>query len=183
MPRARISLVGLALAFLLISVVLRFGLTREASDLDRHQLYAGRDPWAVQKVRPGDRLTQHQARLGAPQKDLGSNGGRVIQWTSPSELTLTVNEDGEIVDVWGRSLTAGDSTLIDTGLSEEEVARILGRGKVQKSTRPSGSGVISLGTVEVSRTLTYDDGGVRFEITLEEDQVKYVRAVKITQGR
>jgi len=74
------------------------------------------------------------------------------------------------VDVWGRSLTAGDSTLIDTGLSEAKVARILGCGKVQKSTRPS-------------RTTTYDDGGVRFEVTLEEDQVKYVRAVKITQGR
>ena len=181
MPRARIALVGLALAFLSISVVLRFGLTRDASDLDQHQRYRGSDRWAVQKVRPGDRLTQHQARLGVPQKDL--DGGRVIQWTSPSELTLTVNEGGEIVDVWGRSLTAGDSTLIDTGLSEAEVTRILGRGKVQKSTRPSGSGVISLGSVEVSRTMTYDDGGVRFEITLEEDQVKYVRAVKITQGR
>jgi hypothetical protein len=128
MPRARVALFGLALAFLSISVVLRFGLTRQASDLDQHQLYAGRDPWAVQKVRPGDRLTQHQARLGVPQKDLGSKGGRVIQWTSPSELTLTVNEDGEIVDVWGRSLTAGDSTLIDTGLSQAEVTRILGRG-------------------------------------------------------
>ena len=183
MPRARVALLGLALALLSISVVLRFGLTREASDLDQHQLYAGTDPWAVQKVRPGDRLTQHQARLGAPQKDLGSDGRRVVQWTSPSELMLTVNADGEIVEVWGRSLTAGDSTLIDTGLSEEEVARILGRGKVQKSTRPSGSGVISLGSVEMSRTMTYDDGGVRFEITLEEDQVKYVRAVRITQRR
>jgi len=182
MPRARISLVGLALAFLLISVVLRFGSTREASDLDQHQLYAGRDPWAVQKVRPGDRLTQHQARLGAPQKDLGSNGGRVIQWTSPSELMLTVNEDGEIVDVWGRSLTAGDSTLIDTGLSEAEVTRILGRGKVQRSTRPSGS-VISIGSVQVSTIMTFDDREVRFEITLEEDQVKHVRALKTTRGK
>jgi hypothetical protein len=183
MSRARTALFGLALAFLSISAVLRFGLTRDASDLDQHQLYAGSDPWAVQKVRPGDRLTQHQARLGAPEKDLVSNGGRVIQWTSPSQLTLAVNEDGEIVEAWGRSLTAGDSTLIDTGLSEAEVTRILGRGKVQKSTRPSGSGVISLGRVEISRTMTYDDREVRFEITLEEDQVKHVRAVKITQGR
>ena len=183
MPRARLALFGLTLAFLLVFVLLRFGLMRDASDLDQHPRYRGGDHWAVQKIRPGDRLTQHQARLGAPQKDLSSNGEHVIQWTSPSELTLTVNEDGEIVDVWGRSLTAGDSTLIDTGLSEAEVTRILGRGKVQKSTRPSGSGVISLGSVEVSRTMTYDDRGVRFEITLEEDQVKYVRAVKITQGR
>ena len=182
MPRARVALFGLALAFLSISVVLRFGLMHGASDLDQHQLYAGRDPWAVQKVRPGDRLTQHQARLGAPERDLASKGERVIQWTSPSELTLTVNEDGEIVEAWGRSLTAGDATLIDTGLSEAEVTRILGRGKVQRSTRPSGS-VISIGSVQVSTIMTFDDREVRFEITLEEDQVKHVRAVKITPGR
>lgn len=174
------TLFGLALAFLLMSAAMEFAPVREGSDLDQYQRYAGTEPWAVAKVRPGDVLTAHLARLGPPDQDRTSSSGRGVEWTSPSDLRLTVNKDGEISDVWGRSLTAGGTTLISTGLSQKEVECILGRGRVQTSTQPTGSGVISLGSREVGRTLSYESEGVRFEITLEEDQVKYVRAVKIT---
>lgn len=175
------SLLGLALLFLLMSVAMEFVPVREASDLDQYQRYEGTEPWAVAKVRPGDALSAHLPRLGAPDQDRPSSSGRGVEWTSPSDLKLTLNKDGEIFDVWGRSLTAGQTTLISTGLSQAEVERILGPGKVQRSTQP-GSGVISLGSREVGRTLSYENGGVRFEITLEEDMVKYVRAVK-TAGK
>jgi len=176
-------LFGLALVFLLLSAAQQFVPTRQASDLDRFERYAGAEPWAVASIRPGELLTRHESRLGLPERDRPSSSGRTLQWTSPGDLSLTVNQEGEILDVWGRSLSAGKTTLISTGLSQAEVERILGRGKVQTSTQPSGTGVISLGSREIGRTLSYENGGVRFEITLEEDQVKYVRAVKITSER
>ena len=43
--------------------------------------------------------------------------------------------------------------------------------------------MISLGSTEVARILTYENGGVRFEITLEEDRVKHVRAVGMPTGK
>ncbi len=175
-------LFGLALAFLLISVAMDLVPAREEPDLDRDQRYSGTEPWAVANVRPGDALTAHLARLGAPDQDRTSSSGRGVEWTRHGDLKLSVNREDEIFDVWGRSLTAGPATLIQTGLSQVEVERILGRGEVRRSTQP-GSGVISLGSKEVARILSYENDGVRFEITLQEDSVKHVRAVKITSAK
>jgi hypothetical protein len=183
MSLAAKALFTLALIFLLLSLGLDYAPMREAPDLDRFQRYSGTDPWAIAGIRPGDTLAQHRRRLGPPVKDTDMKSVSVLGWSRPEELSLTVSPEGEVVDVWGRSVTAGGNTLVYTGLSQAEVERILGRGKVLRSTRPTGSGVISLGSTEVGRILTYENGGVRFEVTLEENQVKHVRAVKTTSGK
>ena len=177
------SLFALALVFLLLSVALEFVPARQASDLDQFERYAGSAPWAVGGIRPGDASAPHLAKLGPPERDTDMKPGRVLRWSRPEDLTLSVTSDGEIVEVLGQSLTAAGKTLVHAGLSQAEIERVLGRGKVTRSTRPTGSGVISLGSTEVARILTYENGEVRFEITLEEDRVKHVRAVKAAPRR
>ncbi len=176
-PLAR-SLLGLALVFLLLSLAFDLMPAREASDSDAFQRYSGTEPWAVAGVRPGEKLAQHRARLGQPERATDSRPGRVLRWSRPEDLTLSVDPLDGVVEVLGPSVTVPGKTLVYPGLSQAEVERVLGRGKVTRSTRPTGSGVISIGSTEVARILTYENGGVRFEITLEEDGVKHVRAVK-----
>ena len=183
MSLAARSLFGLALVFLLLSLAFEFMPAREASDLDQFQRYSGTDPWAVGGVRPGDMLAQHQGRLGSPERDTDAKPGRVLRWSRPEDLTLSIDPLGEVVEVMGQSVTVAGKTLVYAGLSQAEVERILGRGKVTRSTRPTGSGVISTGSTEVARILTCENGGVRFEITLEEDRVKHVRAVRMASGK
>ena len=171
---------ALALAFLLLSVAVDFLPVREASDLDHYRPYTGTAPWSIAHIRPGDPIERHATRLGPPSRDQGGASGapRVVQWTSPRDLTLTLDARGEIVEVLADSVTAGEETLVSTGMSRAEVERVLGRGSLRTSTRPTGSGVISLGWTEVSKTLSYDNGGAVFEITLVKDGVAYVRAFR-----
>lgn len=177
------SLFALAAFFLLLSFVFELAPARESSDLDQFQRYTGNDPWTLGGVRPGDSLAAHEARLGPPEPSGGGTPGGVLRWSRPEELSLVADPLAGVVEVFGQTLKAGGKTLVYPGLSQAEVERILGRGKVTRSTRPTGSGVISIGSKEVARILTYDNGGVRFEITLEEDQVRHIRAVKANGGR
>ncbi len=174
------ALFALALAFLLLSVAADFLPVREASDLDHYRPYTGTAPWSVAHIRVGDPIERHAARLGPPSRDQAGKGGasRVVQWTSPGDLTLTLDAQGVIVEVFADSVTAGEETLVFAGMSRAEVERVLGRGSVRTATRPSGSGVISLGQEEVSKTLIYDNGGAVFEVTLVEDGVAHVRAFR-----
>ncbi len=178
-PTAR-ALFGLALLFLLLSVATDLLPSREASDLDAYRPHVGTAPWTAARVRPGDSFDRHATRLGPPTRDPGKPGEapRVVQWTAPRDLTLTLDAQGQVTEVLGDDVTAGDEVLVHTGMTLAEVQRVLGRGSLRISTRPTGSGVISIGRSEVSRTLTYDNGGVTFEITFTEDSVRYVRAFK-----
>lgn len=181
MNRVSRGLFVVALVFLVLSIGLEFTGSREAVDGDLKATYTGSDPWAVDSVRPGEVAAPHLDRLGPPRKDVAVMGDRVLTWSSP-DLMLTLDAGGVVKEAWGRRLSAGELTLIASGASQEEVERRLGRGRVQKTTRPRGSGVISIGSVEVARILTYEAGGVRFEITIEDDQVKHIRALALAAG-
>ena len=168
------GLLFLSLFFLLLSIALEFPGSRRVTEGDPSPRYSGSEPWAVEQVRPGEPAGPHGNRLGPPQQDVSAMGSRILKWSQP-EVILTVDDEGAVREVWGKRLTAGSATLVWPGASSREVEAILGRGRVEKTTRPRG-GVISLGSVEVARILIYENADVRFEITLEDDQVRHIRA-------
>lgn len=176
-------LFGLALIFLVLSVAVDFLPVREATDLDQFKAYTGTEPWAVSNVRPGERLEKHQSRLGAPERDIDMKPGHVIRWTSPRDITLTVSPIGEITEVLSDSITVLDKPIVSSSMSRAEIERVLGRGQVRTERRPSGSGVITLGYEEVSKTLIYENQGVRFELNLQQDSLRYVRASLVRPSR
>lgn len=133
--------------------------------------------WSVDGIRPGDRIEPHRERLGPPERTIPERrGGTCFVWQSPA-VTVSVDPAGVIVAVWGRTLTAGERRLVRTGARQDEVETALGSGELERVTRPT-SGVISLGRVEVGRSLGYDNGGLRFTIGLREDVVTSVCAMR-----
>ena len=179
MPVISKAFFAVALILLLISVAVDFLPTRQATDLTGYTRYQGTAPWEVQQVRPGGRLSDQEVRLGPPDRTHEQYNVRTLQWTS-RDLTVTANKDGVITEVLGRTLTAGADQIAHEGLGQAEVEQILGPARVKRSFMP-GSGVISIGFKESGRTLGYDNGGVRFEFEVREDQVRYIRATLIAR--
>jgi hypothetical protein len=150
------------------------GCMREASDLDQHRpLTAAAGRWSLQGIRPREAFAAHQARLGPPSRTV-ADARPFYEWERP-RLTLSVDAAGAIVEVGGDSIDAGGRKVVWPGLSEAELTRILGRGRMYKVTSP-GSGVISIGGTETGRVLLYDDDGIRFELELENDALVRVHA-------
>jgi hypothetical protein len=154
------------------------GCMREASDLDAHRRHTGTAPWSVEGVRPGDALGPHLTRLGPPARTTKAMASDVRTWTSPGPLSVVTDAAGVVTDVTADSVESEGQDIVWSGLGQAEIERILGRGRVQKVTRP-GSGVISIfGGKEVGRVLTYENQGVRFELQLDDDTLNRVRAFR-----
>ncbi|MEZ5965576.1 MAG: hypothetical protein R3F56_17205 [Planctomycetota bacterium] len=134
------------------------------------------DPWTIHGLLPGQPLAPHAARLGPPARTLDARrGGSELEWRRPS-IVVAVDVNGLITTVWGDCLAAGPDVRLYPGLSEAEVRRLMGQGKLDRITRPRGSGVISIGHVELGRTLTYQRGGVRYVVGLRDDALTSVTA-------
>lgn len=152
------------------------GCYREATDSTGVSRYTGTAPWTIDGIRPGQSLDDARRLLGEPRDIRESMGQRVVRWSS-SETIVTTNTAGEILEIWGRSLSAGGQSLVQTGLSEAQVAQVLGRGKSTRLSTPSGF-VISFGSKTTGHIFTYRNDGVTFEITVKEDSVQHVRAFR-----
>jgi hypothetical protein len=154
------------------------GCYREAADRDDTiRPYTGGEPWSVDGIRPGQGLAQVKAVLGEPARTFGQAGALVHQWTMPRDVSITVDAQGTITEVLGKSVQAGGHMLVGPGNSLEEVTRVLGKGEVKTGRTPSGF-VIQLGPGRVtSHRVTWRHGDARFEVALNEDRVAYVRAV------
>lgn len=140
-------------------------------------------PWAVHGLVPGQPLESHTARLGPPARTFdGRRGGSEFEWRHPP-IVVAVDARGLITTVWGDALTAGPDVRLVPGLSEAEVRRLMGPGKLDRVTRPRGSGVISISRVELGRTLTYQRDGVSYIVGLRDDALTSVTATLATPPR
>lgn len=150
---------------------------REATDASfpTQARYTGTAPWTIDGVRPGQTFDEVKRLLGEPRDLCESYGQRFARW-GPREIAVSFDKAGRVTDVMGSSMKAGDQTIVQSGASEDEVAQILGPGKVQKSHRPKGSGVISLGREHTSTTLIYENAGVRFEFCVWGEAAGHYRA-------
>lgn len=125
--------------------------------------YTGSAPWTIEGVRPGQTLADVKLLLGEPRETRGTANQPTLFWSRP-EVAVTFDTQARVTEVMGSTLMAGGQVIVQGGASEAEVVQILGPGRVQKSSRPKGSGVISLGRVHIGTTLIYDHDGVRFEL-------------------
>jgi hypothetical protein len=100
--------------------------------------------------------------LGEPREIRGNTGQRTAVWTG-RDTAVTFDQAGIVTEVMGSTVKAGDLILFRAGATEAEVVQILGPGELQKSTRPKGSGVISLGRMHTGTALLYERDGVGFE--------------------
>ena len=158
-------------AVLLASVALVFtACYRSASDASfpTQTRYAGHEPWTVDGVRPGQTFAEVQERLGEPRDVRETYGRRFARW-AVHDIAVSFDPAGRVTEVMGATVKAGDKVLVWSSSSEADVTQILGPGKVQKSYRPKGGGVISLGREHIGTTLVYDNAGVRFELCVFGD--------------
>lgn len=142
------------------------GCYREATDATVSTTaprYTGSAPWTIDGVRPGQTFTEVKQLLGEPHETRENPGGRFVRW-GPRDIAVFFDRTGHATEVMGSTVKAGTQTLVSAGANEAEVVQILGPGKVQKSSRPKGSGVISFGQEHIGTTLIYENGGVRFEL-------------------
>lgn len=153
------------------------GCYRVATEVSEHAPFTGQGPLTVRGVRPGQSETEVVALLGPPDRRLDS-GYRVasLQWQRFGDMVVTLGPAGRVTEVLGNELTAGDESVLQSGMSEADVRQVLGKpAKDQSQYRPSGSGVISLGHKRVGRTLWYHRDGRTVEVTLRDDRLAYLR--------
>lgn len=124
--------------------------------------YTGTAPWGIDGLRPGQTRADAIKLFGEPREERETPSYRFLSWSTRNTM-VTVDKEGIITEVYGHSVTAEGRVLISSA-SEAEATQVLGPGKVQKRSRPKGSGVISLGQEHVGTTLIYDNGGVQFEL-------------------
>ncbi len=142
------------------------GCYRQATDAtaaSTQQRYTRIEPWKIDGVRPGQAFAEVKQLFGEPREIRGKTGPRTAFWAG-RDTAVTYDQNGRVLEVMGSSVIAGDKTLVTSGANEVEVVQILGPGKVRKSSRPKGSGVISFGQEHIGTTLIYENGGVRFEL-------------------
>lgn len=148
------------------SLLLLTGCYRQVSDAtasaSTQSRYTGSAPWTIDGVRPGQAFEAVKQLLGEPSEIRGRTGPRTTFW-SGRDTAVTIDSAGIVTEVMGSTVQAGGQVLFRSGATEADVVQILGPGKVQKSTRPKGSGVISLGREHTGTALLYDRDGVRFE--------------------
>lgn len=153
------------------------GCYREFSDANTTAAprYAGKAPWMVDGVRPGAMLAEVRRVLGEPREMRPTMGKRVAHW-SGRDTMVTFDAADRAVEVFGHRLMAEGRTLVSAGAAEAEIVQTLGKAEVSSSYRPKGGGIISIGRELTSRTFTYENAGVRFEITVPKDGGGYIRA-------
>src|SRR5689334_9055159 len=104
---------------------------REASDLDQHRRVASPPgSWSVRGLRPRDALAAHLAHLGPPSRTVAGTSP-FHEWTQPP-LTVSVDAAGAVVEVGSDSIDVAGKRVVWPGLSEAELTRILGRGRMYK---------------------------------------------------
>jgi len=149
----------------LVPLLILGGCYKTASDetaMAPRPLYTGAAPWTIDGVRPGQRFDEVKQLFGEPREIRGKTGPRTAFWDRVNTV-VTFDSNGLVTEVMGSSVTAGDQVLFRAGATEAEVTQILGPGEVQRSTRPKGSGVISLGREHTGTALIYERDGLRFE--------------------
>ncbi len=125
--------------------------------------YTGTEPWTIDGVRPGQAFEEVKLLFGEPREIRGNTSPRTAFW-SRHNTVVTFDATGRVTEVMGSTVKAGNQIFVSSGANEAEVVQILGPGQVQESSRPKGSGVISLGRELTGTTLIYDRDGVRFEL-------------------
>jgi hypothetical protein len=158
-------IVLLAASFGLLASTACYREATDASAAIQQARYTGTAPWTIDGVRPGQTFEEVKLLLGEPREIRGNKGPRTAFW-SRHDTAVTFDPTGRVTEVMGSTVKAGDQTLVWGSSSEAEVVQILGPGRVQKSYRPKGSGVISLGREHTGTTLIYDNAGVSFELAV-----------------
>ena len=160
-------------------LVVLSGCFREVADpASFEQPYTGTSPLTIRGAAPGQGEETVVALLGPPDRrnDAGY-GAASLQWQRLPDMVVTIDtRTRQVTEVLGDRITAAGSTVVGHGMSEADVRAVLGKPATSRGHyRPSGSGVISIGTKRVGRNLTYRRDGHDFEITLNEDSLAYVR--------
>jgi hypothetical protein len=150
---------------MLVSLLMLAGCFKQATDetpARSRARFTGTEPWTIDGVRPGQNFEEVKQLLGEPREIRGHTGPRTAFWAGRN-TAVTFDQAGLVTEVMGSTVAAGDQTLFRAGATEAEVTAILGPGEIQKSTRPKGGGIISLGREHTGTALIYDRDGVRFE--------------------
>ena len=153
------------------------GCGREATSYSEYAPYKGAAPLTIRGVWPGQEAAAVISLLGAPdRRDSAGVGRETLQWQRFSDMAVTVDTSaGRVTEVLGNLLTAGSDPVIEPEMSEADVRQVLGKPvKDQSHSRPSGSGVISLGRTQTGRTLWYRRDGRTIEISVQKDRVAYL---------
>lgn len=168
-------------AALVLSLAVLVGCDRPAAGpVSFCEPYTGAAPLAIRGIAPGQAEEEVVALLGPPDRrnDPGY-GVASLQWQRFSDLVVTADtRRGRVKEVLGGQLDAAGEPVVSRGMSEDDVRAILGKPSTSKGTyRPSGSGVISLGTKRTGCTLWYERDGRAIEISVQEDGVAWARLV------
>jgi hypothetical protein len=130
----------------------------------------------VDDVRPGQSLDEIKRRRGEPKEQIGPAMPPTFRWPGPRDTTVTFDPSGRAIDVFGSTVTAEGRPLVSRGMDAETIQQVLGRGKVSKHSRPTGSGVISFGRTSTGSTIIYENHGAVFEIGTGGETPGWVRA-------
>ena len=152
---------------------------REANDLTLSSVYpryTGTAPWEIDGVRPGQSLAEIKRVRGEPARQLDTGPRPTFRWPSPRDTTVTFDSAGRAIDLFGSTLTAEGRTLVDTGLEPAAIEHVLGKGRLEQHSQPTGSGVISLGRRITGSTVAYQNHGSLFEVFTDTNRITAVRA-------
>ena len=171
----RLQKCGMVAAFLLAGLA---GCSRKATEFSEYAPFTGRAPLTIRGVWPGQNGAEVISLLGPPdRRDASGYGAESLQWQRLSNMVVILDTSaGRVAEVVGDQLTAGDSAVIEKGMSEADVQVVLGKpAKDRVHYQPSGSGVISLGKKRTGRTFWYRREERTIEIAVLEERVAYVR--------
>lgn len=153
---------------------------REASDAtlsSDNVRYRGTAPWAVDDIRPGQTLEEIKRIRGEPRDQIGTTARPTFRWPPPRDTSVTFDSTGRAVDVFGSTVTAEGRTLVTRGMDAAAIQQVLGKGRVSRHSRPTGSGVISIGQTTTGFSVSYENGGAGFEIATAGETPGWVRAM------
>ena len=140
-----------------------FKVVTDESAMPPRPRYTGTAPWGIDGLRPGQTLADAVKLFGEPSQPPAATGPRFLRWFARDTM-VTLDAKDVITEVYGHTVTAGGQVLVQGGDDQTAVTQVLGPGDVRKSSRPKGSGVISLGRQHVGTTVIYEQAGVRFEL-------------------
>jgi hypothetical protein len=148
--------------FVLLFPLLFAACTQEADDREMvYTRYTGTAAWTIDGARPGMTLAELKLLLGPP-ADSSGDPPTSVSWGYPSQgLTVNVDANGRVTQVWGKTLKAGDVTVLGGGVSDAEIKGVLGKGE-SKSMTQSGSFVLPTPGKTVGAEHFYRNGDVRF---------------------
>ena len=165
---------ALALGLLLVPA----GCARRAAGPESFSApYTGTAPLTIRGVRPALDEAEVVALLGTPDRRDGADTQPVsLQWQRFPDMVVSVDRrTRRVSDVLGSQLDGAGETVLSHGMSGADVRAVLGKpAKSVGHYRPSGSGVISIGTRRDSETLTYRRDGTEIEITLNDGALAYL---------